>query len=76
MDIKTYIKRKSLTEAQFAALIGVGQSAVSRYMSGKRVPEWKVLLRIVEATKGAVKPNDFLPAPVVLPPGSVDSPGA
>lgn len=60
MKLETYLLEKGLTEAQFASLIGRSQSAVHRIKKQKRKPDWETLQRIVDATNGAVTPNDFL----------------
>lgn len=53
-----YLSEQGITQAQFAEQIGVEQPTVARYVGG-RVPEPSVLRKIVEATGGAVQPNDF-----------------
>lgn len=65
MKLREYLSAKTLTANEFGRRIGVSQAAVTRYASGARIPEPKTMRRIVEATGGAVTPNDFydLPAP-------------
>lgn len=59
MKLKTYMERHKLSPARFAALIGVSQPAVHRYVHNGRIPQRDVMLRIVEATGGKVTPTDF-----------------
>jgi predicted transcriptional regulator len=58
MKLQTYIKREKLTPEAFGDLIGVSRQAVDRYVEG-RVPETEVMRKIILATKGRVRPNDF-----------------
>jgi putative transcriptional regulator len=60
MNLASYLKIKNVGRREFAALIGVSEVAVTRYLKGDRVPRQKHLMRIVEATNGEVTPNDFM----------------
>lgn len=60
MRLTEYLKSNSISNADFAARIGVTVQALSRYRRNERKPEWVVLERIQSATDGAVTPNDFL----------------
>lgn len=62
MTITEFIAETELTDAAFAARIGVSRQALHRYKTGERRPEWGVIERIVAATNGAVTANDFLPS--------------
>lgn len=64
MKLHLYLSENKITEAAFAEAIGVTRISVARYKAG-RVPEAEVMDRIIEATSGAVTPNDFfdLPSP-------------
>lgn len=59
MDIQTYLARKRLTQAWFAAHVGVSLQALYRYMHEARVPQPPVMRRIMAVTGGLVQPNDF-----------------
>lgn len=59
MKLKTYIESHGLSPARFAAMIGVSQPAVHRYVHNGRIPQRAVMLRISEVTGGKVTPNDF-----------------
>lgn len=62
MKLGDFLSEKTLSQAEFAALIGATQAAVSRYVAGSRMPRRNHLTRIREATAGAVTANDFVPA--------------
>lgn len=57
--LSKFLDDHGLSDADFAAQIGVSRVAVSRYRSGARIPARDVMSRIVDATGGAVQPNDF-----------------
>ncbi len=42
-------KEKKLTIRQLASMIGCSESAVSQYETGKRCPDYEMLLKIAEA---------------------------
>ena len=71
MELRAYLKAKTLSEAAFADLIGVKQSAVNRYCRGDRVPKPDVMREIMRVTKGKVTANDFVSsiARTQAPPG-------
>lgn len=60
-----------MTQADFAELVGVDQSMITRIMAGpekkqRRNPSLDLILKIVTATAGAVTANDFLPEPAAV----------
>ena len=59
-----YLARKGLNPAQFAALIGVSQVAVHRYLHMQRTPHRRVMAKIIEVTGGKVTADDFYEADV------------
>lgn len=61
MQLAAYLKANELSDEDFGQRIGVTRQAVHRYKNG-RFPEKETLKLIVEATGGAVTPNDFLQA--------------
>lgn len=67
MRLAAFLEKNELTDAAFARLIGVERQAVGRYKSGERFPEKPILLKIYEATEGAVTANDFAGLPVAAP---------
>jgi predicted transcriptional regulator len=58
MDIKSYLAKHDLNMSEFARLLGVHQSTVSRYLSG-RCPSLKEALNIVKKTNGAITLKDL-----------------
>lgn len=59
MKLENWLRANSMSQAAFAKLIGVSDPTVHRLVHGKRTPDRHVMPRIVEATGGAVTPNDF-----------------
>lgn len=60
MQLADYLKSNGISDDDFGQSIGVTRQAVHRYKTFDRFPEKPVLTRIIEATSGAVTPNDFL----------------
>jgi DNA-binding XRE family transcriptional regulator len=60
MTLKEYLTWKSLTDTAFAREIGVVPSTVLRLKSGDRSPSMALARKIMEATGGKVRPDDFL----------------
>lgn len=58
MKLRHWLTSKNMTNAEFAALISVDESSVSRYVNG-RLPRKVILARVVEHTDGQVTANDF-----------------
>jgi len=63
MDLKTFIRETGIRQSQLAAKIGVQESRLSRWVSGKARPEWAMIAAIEAATDGKVTAADFVPAP-------------
>lgn len=63
MRLGIWLKKEGLRRVHFADQINVDRATISRYVTGARRPDWDVLQRIVERTKGAVTADDFLPRP-------------
>ena len=59
MTLEKYMKANGYTDNKFADQIGVSRVAVTLYRNGLRIPRPAVMERIVDATDGQVKPNDF-----------------
>jgi glutamine synthetase len=62
MDIRHYIAREGLTLSEFAARVGVSAAAMGRYAARKRTPRPHILRRLIEASGGAIEPNDLFGA--------------
>lgn len=69
MTLDEYLRTNGISEAAFAAAIGVTQPTVHRYRRGLRVPEPEAMRRIRAATGDLVLPNDFHAADMP-PPGA------
>lgn len=59
MDLKTWLTKKGMTQRDFAAEVGVTESAVSHYLRGRIGPSRVLALRIEEFTKGAVGVDEW-----------------
>ena len=66
MQLADWMEKHDLLDREFADEIGVRRATVSRFRSGALIPSFTLMIRIYEATDGAVAPNDFLPRDVVL----------
>jgi transcriptional regulator with XRE-family HTH domain len=60
MKLREWLKKNGITQDQFAADNGIGQSTLSMLCTGARRPSLKMMGRIAAATRGEVTPNDFL----------------
>jgi putative transcriptional regulator len=61
MTLSEYLAQNSIKVSAFALKVGVPPSTISRVMKRQRDPGLELLAKIMEATDGAVTPNDFLP---------------
>ena len=59
MNLKQYIDENRMSYTQFANILGVSAKTIQRYAAENRVPRGDVMALIVQATGGAVMPNDF-----------------
>lgn len=59
MKLKDWINSKKISDAEFARMLGVTTSAVSRWINGSRIPNIQFLQAIEELTKGKVRPQDW-----------------
>ena len=59
MTLKEYIKINKISQARFARRCGVSRSAINHFIAGRRYPNPETMRRILLATNGEVKPNDF-----------------
>jgi transcriptional regulator with XRE-family HTH domain len=60
MKLNEYLKRHNLTDGDFADLVNRNRTTVLRWRKGEARPDWEGLEAVTAATKGAVRPNDFL----------------
>lgn len=63
MRLSDYLEKNRLTQTEFAKLIDADQGQIARYISGDRLPRRDVMQKIIDATAGAVTPNDFFDVP-------------
>lgn len=61
MRLSEYLTERSLSLTKFAQEIGVKVETVRRYREGKRTPRPEQMVKIKEATQGAVTADDFMP---------------
>ena len=59
MTLADYMTAKGITDADFAVLIGVNRSTVSRLRRLNQRPSFETLAAITSATRGKVTANDF-----------------
>lgn len=59
MQITDWLTKNDISDADFAARIGVSRQALHRYKSGERIPRPAILQRIQGQTGGQVQPADF-----------------
>lgn len=59
MKLADWLASKEMTREKFAELIEVSPASVSGYAAGNHIPVRSTMQRIVEATGGAVQPQDF-----------------
>jgi transcriptional regulator with XRE-family HTH domain len=59
MRLSSYLTRSSLSQADFARAIGVGEAAVSKWARGLAMPRPRQMQRIAEVTGGEVGPADW-----------------
>lgn len=59
MKLKTYIRSKKMTPAEFGKLMGASEGGVVKWIHETRIPRPKQMLQIAELTGGLVMPNDF-----------------
>ena len=59
MKLKSYLKLFKISNIDFSKEIGISSVSLSRYISGERLPEKKILNKIFKLTEGLVDANDF-----------------
>ncbi|MCB1115641.1 MAG: helix-turn-helix transcriptional regulator [Chlamydiia bacterium] len=59
MNLKEYLKSRSVTHKNFGKMIGVSQSYVTRIVLGNQNPSLALMQRIIEVTDGEVNVGDF-----------------
>ena len=59
MKLKSYLKLFEISNIDFSKKIGISRVSLSRYISGERLPEKRILNKIFKLTDGLVDANDF-----------------
>ena len=59
MTLKEYIQINKISQARFARRCGISRSAINHFIAGRRYPNPETMRRILLASNGEVKPNDF-----------------
>lgn len=59
MNLRDFLSRNGMTALAFARQIETSHVAVGRWINHQRIPNAKMMHRIIRATNGAVTPNDF-----------------
>lgn len=60
MRLQDYLSQNAINLADFGRRVGRSSATISRLARGLNRPDWQTMNAIVEATGGAVQPNDFL----------------
>jgi transcriptional regulator with XRE-family HTH domain len=60
MKLSEWLKENGLSQAEFARRIGVSPPALSRFITGARIPHATSILKIRDATDGKVDVNDWV----------------
>jgi transcriptional regulator with XRE-family HTH domain len=61
MRLREYLRLADVSQTRFAALIGVQQATISRYISGEQIPSTPIVVKIRDLSGGAVTLDDWLP---------------
>jgi transcriptional regulator with XRE-family HTH domain len=59
MDLRDYLQSNGMTALAFSRRIDTSHVAVGRWLNKQRIPNAVMMRRIIQATNGAVTPNDF-----------------
>ena len=60
MKLASWLKSNGISARDFAARIGTTEATISRLKNARAQPSFELAEKILEATAGAVTPNDFL----------------
>ena len=60
MRLAEWMAEPATSQGQLARHIGCSQTAISRYLSGQRIPRPAVMLLIYDVSDGAVSPDDLV----------------
>ena len=60
MNLGAYLRLRDEGQNAFGRRIGRSKAQVSKLIAGRTRPGWDTMLAIIQATGGAVMPNDFV----------------
>ncbi len=60
MPLEEWMALTATSQGQLARHLGITQTAISRYLSGQRIPRPSVMLDIYEVSDGDVSPDDLV----------------
>ena len=60
MQLREYLNTSGLKVSALAATLGVAETTVYRWMSGRRRPSFDQMRAVCAVSLGAVTPNDFV----------------
>ena len=60
MRLEQWLTETGTTQGKLARELEITQTAISRYISGARIPRAEHMVEIYEITDGVVTPNDFV----------------
>lgn len=60
MTLQDWLSSQEVSDADFAARIGVTRQALYRYKNGQRMPRIGILRKIISETAGQVSARDFI----------------
>lgn len=60
MKLRDYLHKKRIRQIDFAKEVGIGQTQLSKWINGARVPSRKNALKIEELTNGKVSADEML----------------
>jgi DNA-binding transcriptional regulator YdaS (Cro superfamily) len=61
MRLGEFLRSADISQTRFAALIGLRQPSISRYISGTQNPSATTTRKIQSAMQGVVGPGDWVP---------------
>jgi hypothetical protein len=61
MRLGEYLRSVDVSQTRFAALIGVRQATICRYILGEQVPSVPIVVKIRDLSGGAVGLDDWVP---------------
>jgi transcriptional regulator with XRE-family HTH domain len=67
MRLSDYLNQLDVTDEDFGRKVGRDRSSIYRLKNGQQKPSAELLQSILDATAGAVTPNDFFDVPDEAP---------